>query len=1215
MPTARDGYLAVFASARSDAGRAMALANVAALLAHRGDKVLVVDLAVDSPTLTRYFPDEPKRRAATPSAPRQRPAPGVVDLLASVREEIRRLPASRGPAGGGAAREIVERIVEANDGAIRRIPLRYPGLPEDRTVELHFLPVGGEDTPRERNRPLEGLEAFPGVLEEIATALRGRYDAVLLDAPTGESETTALLASHFADKLVLVLDDASLEEAIDLGAWAHGRRAIASTDRPIHLFPLLVHVADGSAGRAFVEEARPRLEALLRSSLALPSCDLSLYVELAQIPQRSNMKPAPRLAAEVEPTSDPQGLSHAYFRFVQCLSKSSPIKVGARARPMSAELLSAIEARRATPLAAPESPRIPAERPSSSGLGASSTTTPAPSPTSSPSSSSRGVSTTERPARGDVLSSRKLSAQHAERLAEAMALRSQGRNAEAAKICAAIVREAVRDERGSKETAKAFLALGDLSAQTETGEYDEVVRRFHERRHEDPEIFESVLLALYRRGKRHAARERFALATDSLSAALELAGEWKFTGPASSVDLRALAADAALALGVISIERGDDARALAALGHAVLATAGGASTAQRETEAAAACLAVLVLARAGRPDQAAETASVLREKLGASPPPPFDAIAAIAAANEGASLGLAGRYDEALVLLGSLRERLLGTWQSPFHEVAAAAAHNEVAVLARAGRPEAALERLAWVRASLGGLGAVVHRVRFSAALLEGHLLSTLGRKEEAITSLEGLQDTLRWVDVCLDHPGEIYMRERRADVAWYLTLMREQARGVDELPGLLQASEEEGDARHSRVHLRAALELVRHGRRLDDLGAHRAAIACYEEAMARLERAGSRPPGDAAMLACAGLVALSRGAAQRGIPLLRKAAEQGGTAAIQWSVERMRGEGLDVDTLVTAVREAFDWVPRDRTDGLRAADSNGVTLIRALVYPGRPPEALLPSLPFPPSGARFAASATPALAPDAPGLEHAAAMAHVGRLLLLEPPDGTENDLSTFGPLATEPASSTHPAFTTPSWPERLGGFHGSAEETANAIDALYPRSSPIAALVRFQSTRPDGVITAAPPLAIEVEVREGATFRLAVLHDVHGHDRLIYDGITSIQVRDGQGPSAPRRVSTPLLALWRGLATGPHAAFSLSVAPTSPSPTTIVLVGSPRDPGTGILRVELHVDRVLVARGDPAALRRVVAEDLDSVVHRFDIEATVGKIENALFGSIPGL
>ncbi|MDI1443671.1 hypothetical protein [Polyangium sp. 6x1] len=1215
MPTARDGYLAVFASARSDAGRAMALANVAALLAHRGDKVLVVDLAVDSPTLTRYFPDDTKRRAATSTSPRPRPAPGVVDLLAAVREEARRLHATRGPAGGGAARELVERIIEANDAAIRRVPLRYPGLPEDRTVELHFLPVGGEDTPRERNRPLDGLEALPGVLEEIAAALRGRYDAVLLDAPTGETETTALLASHLADKLVVVLDDASLEEAIDLGAWAHGRRAIASTDRPIHLFPLLVHVADGPAGRAFVEEARPRLEALLRQTLALPACDLSLYLELAQIPQRSAAKPAPRLAAEVEPTSDPQGLSHAYFRFVQCLSKTSPIKVGARARPMSAELLSAIEARRAAPQATPaEGLRaVPAERPSAPGLSSPPTTAPPAGP------GGRATSPTERPSRPDPLSSRKLSAQHAERLAEAMALRAQGRNAEAAKICAAIVREAVRDERGSKETAKAFLALGDLSAQTETGEYDEVVRRFHDRRHEDPEIFEAVLLALYRRGKRHAARERFALATDSLSAALELAGEWKFAGQTSSVDLRAIAADAALVLGVISIERGDDARALAALDHAALSTPGGSSTAQRETEAAAACLSAFVLARSGRPDEAAERASALRERLGPSPAPVEGAIAAIAACNEGAALGLAGRYDDALAVLGALSERLTGTWQSPFHEVAIAAAYNEAAVLARAGRPEAALERLGQMRTSLGGLGAVVHRVRFSAALLEGHLLSALGRKDAAIAMLEATQDALRWMDVCLDHPGEVYMRERRADVAWYLTLMREQIRGVDGLPGLLQASEEEGDARHGRVHLRAAFELVRHGRRLDDLGAHRAAGACYEEAMSRLERAGSRPPGDAAMLACAGLVALSRGAAQRGIPLLRKAAEQGGTAALQWSVERMRGEGLDVEALVEAVREAFDWVPRDRTDALRAADPLGVTLIRALVYPGRPPEPLLPPLPFPPVGARFSAAATPALTPGAPGLPQAAALVHVGRLLLLDPPDGTENDLATFGPLATEPVTSTRispVSLASPlTWPERVGAPAGSGEEIANALDALYPRGLPTSALIHGQATGPDGVVVTSAPVAVEVEARDSSTFRIAVLSDVHGHDRLVYDGVTSIQIRDGQGASAPRRVATPLLALWRALAMGPHGTFSLSIAPASSSPSMVVLTGAPREPGTGILRVELHVDRVLISRGDPAALRRVLAEDVDGVVYRFEVEATVGKIEPSLFGSIPGL
>ena len=90
MAATRDGYLAVFASARSDAGRALALANVAALLAQRGDKVLVIDLAVDSPTLGRYFPEAMKRRPITTNTARSRSISGVVDLLSLVRDGARR---------------------------------------------------------------------------------------------------------------------------------------------------------------------------------------------------------------------------------------------------------------------------------------------------------------------------------------------------------------------------------------------------------------------------------------------------------------------------------------------------------------------------------------------------------------------------------------------------------------------------------------------------------------------------------------------------------------------------------------------------------------------------------------------------------------------------------------------------------------------------------------------------------------------------------------------------------------------------------------------------------------------------------------------------------------------------------------------------------------------------------------------------------------------
>jgi Mrp family chromosome partitioning ATPase/tetratricopeptide (TPR) repeat protein len=1204
LAATRDGYLAVFASARSDAGRAMALANVAALLAQRGDKVLVVDLAVDSPTLSRYFPDATKRRATSNAANRSRIPSGVVDLLSLVREGARRMPAGRNAqrtAGMGLAHDLVERVFEVSDAATRIVKVRYPGLPEERAVELHYMPVGGEDAPHERAHPFESLDLFPGVLEEMASTLRSRYDAVLIDAPTGEADTTAILISHLADKLVFLVDDASLEEAIELASWAHGRRSLAATDRALNMFPLMMHVADGAAGKAFLDEAKPRLEAFFRSTLGHSATDLSLYVELAQIPQRALRAQSSRLAVEVEPTSNAQAASHAYFRFVQCLSKSSPMRVGARARPMSAEVMSAIEARR-TPSQATDL-----------GTSRSSASPPAMTPptpsvvAASPSQPGRTPIIRDEPGRNrfEPQPFGKLPTKQTDRLAEAMSLRAHGRNAEAAKICAAIVREAVRDDRGSKEAAKALLALGDLATQSETGEYDEIVHRFHERRHDDPEMFECVLQAHYRRGKRHAARERFALATDSLMAAVEMVREWKFAS-APSIDLRALAADAALSLAVISMERGDDARALHALGRALEGSASNGSLEQREIEAAAASLEILVLARSARPDHAAERAAALRERLSAAAVPSLDVITAITACNEGAALALSGRYNDALVLLGALRERLEGTASSPYYEIAAVTAHNEAMVLGRLGRTTEALERIVATRMHAMAIGATAHRVRFASALLEAWLASSLGRNDDALDALEKLQTVLRWEEVCLDHPGDGYMRERRTDVSWYLTIARDMARGVDELPSLLQAAEEDGEARHGRVHVRAAFELAQHGRRLDDLGAHPAATACYEEAMLRLEKAAMRAPGgDAALLACAGLVAISRGATPRGIPLLRKAAEQGGTAAIQAALEMVHHEGFDVEAMVIAVREAFDWVPRERMDTLRLADGLGVTLIRALVFPGKPPEPMLPPMTYPNSAGRFAVATTLPISGREGDIKVGSAVSAITRLLVLEPPDESTAKLANAARSLTG-RTSLPPLTSMNSWPQRLGAFGGTAEEIALALDHLFPKPSPVAVVVE----RRLGTDAREVRFAIEIEPREGPSFRLAVLHDVHGNERHVFDGITLSHYRDGQDPTISRRGSTMLLALWRALAQGLWAAFDLSLRAQPGLPGHIVvLAGGSREPGTGVMTLELEIDRILLTRGDPRALRQVNLEDVDGTKHRFSVQASVGKTELSLF------
>ena len=69
-----DGKIVTFYSFKGGAGRTMALANVAWILASNGLKVLIVDWDLDSPSLHRYFHPflTPAKVAATP---------GIIELI------------------------------------------------------------------------------------------------------------------------------------------------------------------------------------------------------------------------------------------------------------------------------------------------------------------------------------------------------------------------------------------------------------------------------------------------------------------------------------------------------------------------------------------------------------------------------------------------------------------------------------------------------------------------------------------------------------------------------------------------------------------------------------------------------------------------------------------------------------------------------------------------------------------------------------------------------------------------------------------------------------------------------------------------------------------------------------------------------------------------------------------------------------------------------
>lgn len=91
-----EGKVVTFYSYKGGAGRTMALANVAWILASNGLRVLVVDWDLDSPGLHRYFHPflDPAKVAATP---------GIIELLTDYAWEAARVATGR-PTGCGGAR-------------------------------------------------------------------------------------------------------------------------------------------------------------------------------------------------------------------------------------------------------------------------------------------------------------------------------------------------------------------------------------------------------------------------------------------------------------------------------------------------------------------------------------------------------------------------------------------------------------------------------------------------------------------------------------------------------------------------------------------------------------------------------------------------------------------------------------------------------------------------------------------------------------------------------------------------------------------------------------------------------------------------------------------------------------------------------------------------------------------------------------------------------
>lgn len=201
----RPGLLVTFYSYKGGVGRSFLLANVAALLATWGYKVLCVDWDLEAPGLHRFFERFLKERTVSR---------GLLELIVAIRDE-----------GGADWRKHLSKVELPNGAGVATLDLLAAGQ------------MGREYAEVLRGISWRGLfdsVDFGNILEAWRGQWREAYDFVLIDSRTGITDIRGICTVHLPDLLVLVFcaNRQNIEGVIEAGARAVELRNELPFDRP-----------------------------------------------------------------------------------------------------------------------------------------------------------------------------------------------------------------------------------------------------------------------------------------------------------------------------------------------------------------------------------------------------------------------------------------------------------------------------------------------------------------------------------------------------------------------------------------------------------------------------------------------------------------------------------------------------------------------------------------------------------------------------------------------------------------------------------------------------------------------------------------------------------------------------------------------------------------------------------------------------------------------
>ena len=304
------GQIITFYSFKGGAGRSMALANIACLLARRkraSEPVLMIDWDLEAPGLHRYF--EKHVEGGT--------RPGLIDLFV----ELQALVRDRGLPAADVDR--ARHLVEACRPEEFITPTTIDGL--------HLLLAGSLD--REYASKVnvfdwEGLfESAPGCFQALADYLATRYSYVLIDSRTGHTDIGGICTTLMPERLVGVFTPSrqSLDGLLAVLRDAIEYRRRSEDMRPLVVFPLPSRIENAepdlrNAWRFGIESEgidgyQKAFEELLIKSYELVRCDLNAYFSEVQVQHVPRFAYGEEISVLAESHSDRLSLSRSYEAF------------------------------------------------------------------------------------------------------------------------------------------------------------------------------------------------------------------------------------------------------------------------------------------------------------------------------------------------------------------------------------------------------------------------------------------------------------------------------------------------------------------------------------------------------------------------------------------------------------------------------------------------------------------------------------------------------------------------------------------------------------------------------------------------------------------------------------------------------------------------------------------------------------------------------------